>query len=187
MPKDRIMIAKAGLALAVFLSPIAASAQTDPAPSGARTGKPANICQELVAFVHPPAPAAPAGSPPPQTATAVQAPAQGQPAPTASSAAGETQQKSGLSGPVTQSGPGASGPQGEAQKAAPAAAPPAAAATGAPKPSPEMIEQADAAARNNDIVGCRDTARKMRIAGVALPAPLLALTALDLKYLQAAR
>ena len=181
------MIAKAGLALAVLLSPVATLAETGPAP-GAGSGKPANICQELIAFVHPPAPAAPTGSPPPQAATAVQAPAQGQPAPTASPAAGEPQQKSGLSGPVAQTGPGASGPQGEAQKAAPPAAPPpATAATGAPKPSPEMIEQVDAAARNNDIVGCRDTARKMRVAGVALPAPLLALTALDLKYLQAAR
>ncbi|WP_246696929.1 hypothetical protein [Methylobacterium planeticum] len=182
------MKATAGVALALFLSPGAAFAQAGEAPGG-RTGKPANICQELVAFVHPPAPAAaPAGSPAPQAATAVQAPAQGQPAPAASSAAGEPQQKSGLSGPVAQTGPGASGPQGDAQKAAaPAAPPPATAATGAPKPSPEMIEQVDAAARDNNIVGCRDSARKMRIAGVALPAPLLALAALDLKYLQAAQ
>jgi len=33
-----------------------------------------------------------------------------------------------------------------------------------------------------DIRACRDAARRMRLAGVNLPNPLLALTALDLKF-----
>ena len=37
----------------------------------------------------------------------------------------------------------------------------------------------------NDMVACRDAARKMRLAGVAMPAPLLALTALDPKFFEA--
>jgi hypothetical protein len=44
---------------------------------------------------------------------------------------------------------------------------------------------AEAAARENNIAGCRDAAQKMRRAGVPLPPPLLALAALDLKKLEA--
>ncbi|WP_336488722.1 hypothetical protein [Methylobacterium nigriterrae] len=185
------MRAVAFAALAGIAMPGAALAQGavqgagDP---GVRAGKPANICRELVAYVHPPAPAAPAAAPAgaPAATPAVQAPQPGQPTPTASPAAGEPQQKSGLSGPVPQSGPGAAGPQGEAQKAAQAAPPAAPAAPAPPKPTPEMIEQVDAAARDGNIAGCRDAARRMRLAGIPLPSPLLALAALDLKYLQAA-
>ncbi|AWN42024.1 hypothetical protein DK389_17890 [Methylobacterium durans] len=193
----------AALAAAAILVPGAASAQ-------AGSGKPANLCKELVAYVHPPAPppaaAAPAGQPAApggqpaaasgqsaapggQPAPAVQAPQPGQPSAGASPAAGETQQKSGLSGPVPQSGPGAAGPQGTAQaEAKPAAPPPAAPATPAPppplKPTPEMIERVDAAARDNNIAACRDAARQMRVAGIPMPAPLLALSALDLKFFE---
>ncbi|MEA1833317.1 hypothetical protein U8607_14625 [Methylobacterium durans] len=176
----------AALAAAAFLVPGAASAQ-------AGSGKPANLCKELVAYVHPPAPP-PAPAPAPgassaQPAPAVQAPQPGQPSGGASPAAGDTQQKSGLSGPVPQSGPGASGPQGTAQaEAKPAAPPPAAPATPAPppplKPTPEMIERVDAAARDNNIAACRDAARQMRVAGIPMPAPLLALSALDLKFFE---
>ncbi len=56
-------------------------------------GPPANLCQELVAFVHPKAPDAPASAPQPATA-AVQAPDRGA-AQQPSAGAGETQQKSG--------------------------------------------------------------------------------------------
>ncbi|MGU3537063.1 hypothetical protein [Methylobacterium sp. A54F] len=157
-------------------------------------GKPANLCKELVAYVHPPAPApaapaaAPAGQPP---AVAAAAPPQGQSQgqQTPSAAAGDTQQKAGLSGPVPNSGPGAAGPQGTAQGAAPQPATAAAPAAAPPpaKPTPEMIAAVDAAAEANDLAGCRQAARRMRVAGIPLPAPLLALSALDLKFLQAAQ
>ncbi|GEP05791.1 hypothetical protein [Methylobacterium oxalidis] len=195
----------AALAVAAILAPGLAFGQ-------AGTGKPANLCQELVTFVHPPAPApAPAPAAGGQPTPAVQAPSSGQPGGGASAAAGETQQKSGLSGPVTQTGPGAAGPQGAAQAGQgaaqpaqgaaqpgaqaeakpPAAPPPAAPATPAPppppKPTPDMIERVDAAARDNNISACRDAARQMRVAGIAMPAPLLALSALDPKFFEAAR
>lgn len=160
-------------------------------------GPPANLCQELVAFVHPKAPDAPAASAPQPAAVAVSAPKQGE-AQQPSGGAGEVQQKSGLSGPVAQTGPGASGPQGQAQaqsqaapaqaapaQAAPAPAPAAAAPVAAPapkKPSPEQIAQVDAAAGANDIQACRAAARAMRVAGVVMPAPLIALSALDPKF-----
>ncbi|TNC11964.1 hypothetical protein FF100_17110 [Methylobacterium terricola] len=161
-------------------------------------GPPANLCQELVAFVHPKAPDAPAASAPQPAAVAVSAPKQGE-AQQPSGGAGEVQQKSGLSGPVAQTGPGASGPQGQAQaqsqaapaQAAPAQAAPAPAAAApvaapAPKkPSPEQIAQVDAAAGANDIQACRAAARSMRVAGVVMPAPLIALAALDPKFFAA--
>ncbi|MFH6786048.1 MULTISPECIES: hypothetical protein [Methylobacterium] len=143
-------------------------------------GPPANLCQELVAFVHPKAPDA--GASPAQAATpAVQAPDRGA-AQQPSAGAGETQQKSGLSGPVAQTGPGAAGPQGQAQaqsQAAPAGAP-------APKkPSPEQIAQVDAAAGANDIQACRAAAQSIRRAGVVMPPALIALSALDPKFFAA--
>lgn len=151
-------------------------------------GPPANLCQELVAFVHPKAPdASPAGGAPQPATAAVQAPDKGA-AQQPSSGAGEVQQKSGLSGPVAQTGPGASGPQGQAQAQAQAAPAPAGAPAGAPpqkKPSPEQIAQVDAAAGANDIPACRAAARAMRVAGVVMPAPLLALSALDPKFFAA--
>ena len=87
----------AALFASAVLLPAGSSAQGE-----ARTGKPANMCQELVAFIRPPA-AAPTGSPPPQAATAVQAPAQG--AAPAQPQGGTTQQNSGLSGPTAATGP----------------------------------------------------------------------------------
>ncbi|KMO45016.1 hypothetical protein VQ03_00090 [Methylobacterium tarhaniae] len=145
-------------------------------------GPPANLCQELVAFVHPKAPDAAPTAPQPATA-AVQAPDRGA-AQQPSSGAGETQQKSGLSGPVAQTGPGAAGPQGQAQAQSQAAPAPA----GAPaqkKPSPEQVAQVDAAAGANDIQACRAAAQSLRRAGVVMPAPLLALSALDPKFFAA--
>lgn len=187
----------AALFASVILLPAGASAQGE-----TRSGKPANMCQELVAFVRPPA-AAPTGSPPPQAASAVQAPAQGGAVPQPS-ASGETQKSSGLSGPTAATGPGAAGPQGATQNgAAPSGAaqpsppaPQAAAQTAAPaappapppkKPTPEAIEKADAAARDNDIAACQNVAREMRRAGTVMPAPLMALAAMDLKLLEAGK
>jgi hypothetical protein len=56
----------------------------------------------------------------------------------------------------------------------------------APKPTPEVVEQVEAAARSNDIGACRSAAQQMRRAGVAMPAPLIALSAMSVKLLEAA-
>lgn len=161
----------------VILAALAASASAAQA-----AGPPANLCQELVAFVHPKAPdPAPAALQP--ATPAVQAPDRGV-AQQPSGGAGEVQQKSGLSGPVAQTGPGASGPQGQAQAPSQAAPAPA----GAPaqkKPSPEQIAQVDAAAASNDVQACRAAAQAIRRAGVVMPAPLIALSALDPKFFAA--
>src|SRR5437588_461125 len=69
----------AALATASALSIGAALAQgTAPGSQSTRAGKPANLCDELLAFVHPPAPAAAPGAaaapaaPPPPKPTAAQ-------------------------------------------------------------------------------------------------------------------
>lgn len=174
--------------------------------AGVSSGRPANLCQELLAFVRQPAAVAATGAPPAPLATAVQAPASGTPASKPSDASGSPQQASGLSGQVTSGGPGASGPQGSTQNAAapsgaaagagpvpvsdqasrgvapsnvPAPQPPAPALPVAPKPTAAAIERVEAAARDNDVRGCRDVAQLMRRAGVAMPPPLLALAAMD--------
>lgn len=198
---------------------LAAAQEAAPAPAAPEPGKPANLCQELVAFVKQPEPAKQAAATPPQQATAVSNPSGrtegGKPA----DAAG-TEKHAGLSGTATEAGP-----KSEANRPAEAkntdiksaqAQPPAAkvaetvpnAATNpatdpraranaeakvppgpgtpapAPKPDPATIEKIETAAAANDLPACRAAARSMRVAGVVLPPPLLALAALDLKYFQ---
>jgi hypothetical protein len=193
----------AGLVLSTLLA-TSALAQTQPAKRA-----PADLCVELIAFIHKDqkkAEGAPtAGGP--VGGTAVQAPAAGSDRPTAGGS-DNPQQTSGLSAPVTHGGTGASGPQGSAQESAPTAkenpkvdgkaeatatnkppepAKPAtpAAAQGpvAPEPKPEVVQEAEAAANAGDQLACRAAAQKMRRAGVALPSPLIALAALDPKFL----
>jgi hypothetical protein len=146
---------------------------------------PANICQELVAFLRQPAPAAP-GAPAPQAASQSAPPAQA-----AQSAAPPTSGQS--SSPVPQ---GTAAPAVEAQKA-----PPAPQATTAPQvsgqtaPIPQSpkaenspripVEQAESMAQANDIAGCRDAAQRMRRAGLTMPPGLIALAGLRLDLLQA--
>jgi hypothetical protein len=154
----------AGTAMAQTAAPSAS--QSQPGSNSPRAGKPADLCAELLAFVHPPAPApgsaaAPAGAaasassqsqaaaqPPANAATAVTAPAQKEAAPQPSSSGGAPQQSSSLSGQVTPSGPGASGPQGTAQPGA-GGPPPAttdAAKPSAPQPAPQQAAAAPAPA-----------------------------------------
>lgn len=198
------------LVAAAILLPSVAFAQAGPQPSTPSepakeqtSGTPANLCQELVAFVHQLDTASGSDATPPQLATAVSAKKAGDPSAKPSDASGAVQQTSGQSGQITSSGPGAAGPQGEAQnKAAPtgttatASGPPKSAtpagstAPSAPeahKPSPENVQQVEAAAASNDLLGCRAAAQKMRRAGVVMPGPLLALSALDPKLLERAR
>jgi hypothetical protein len=70
--------------------------------------------------------------------------------------------------------------------AAPAPAP-AAAPAGPPPPKAPPVgqllspEQADALVATNNFAACRESAQKLRRAGVNMPVPLLALSALDPK------
>lgn len=198
------------LAAAAILLPSVALAQPGPQPSTPSQpaneqtgGTPANLCQELVAFVHQPDAARGSDATPPQQATAVSAKKPGDPSAKPSDASGAAQQTSGQSGQITSSGPGAAGPQGEAQnKAAPSGTtatasgpdksgtPAGSTAPSAPdahKPSPEDVQQVEAAAASNDLLGCRAAAQNMRRAGVVMPGPLLALSALDPKLLERSR
>lgn len=168
------------LAAAGLWSGAAAAQEAAPAK-----GAPADLCAELLAFVKPPeAPPQPAAAPP-QQATAVSAPAgkdAAQPSAQPSSVAGETQQKSGLSGPVPASGPSSPPTFGQRMASANAeakGAPPPGTPKPPPKPDEAMVAKVEAAAAGGDAEGCRAAAQTMRKAGIALPAPLLALAALD--------
>src|SRR3546814_4698006 len=79
---------------------------------------------------------------------------------TAESGAQNAQQKSGLSAPV---------PAEPARTS---------------KESIMTVAEAEGLARANDIPACRDAGRQLRLAGVAMPSPLLPLIALDLPYQQ---
>jgi hypothetical protein len=46
------------------------------------------------------------------------------------------------------------------------------------------LAEAEELARANDIAACQRAARELRLAGVAMPPPLLALAALDLRFQQ---
>ncbi|WP_082503847.1 hypothetical protein [Methylobacterium sp. Leaf117] len=193
---------KAMMIAALVLTPALAFAQgasvQSPSDSTGGTGRPANLCQELVAFVKQPEAATKAAETPPQLATAVTA-KKSDDTSAKPSAPGTPQNTSGQSGQITASGPGAAGPQGDAQnksapvgstatasgpaKVASAAAP---AAPAVPKPSAENVQQIENAAGANDIQGCRAVAQTMRRAGVVMPGPLLALAAMSPKLLEAA-
>jgi hypothetical protein len=161
---------------------VADNALAQESGTAAPSGRPANLCQELLAFVKQPEPAKEAAATPPQQATAVSNPS-GASQGTASSAGGDVQQKSGLSGPTPGGSPNQAGTdaqRGPANQAkdAPAATKPAS----APHPDAATIAAVEAAAAADDQLGCRSAARTMRMHGVALPPPLLALAALDPKF-----
>src|SRR3546814_20318315 len=52
------------------------------------------------------------------------------------------------------------------------------------KESIMTVAEAEGLARANDIPACRDAGRQLRLAGVAMPSPLLPLIALALQYQQ---
>ncbi|AWN38474.1 hypothetical protein [Methylobacterium radiodurans] len=175
------LLVAASLASAL-LAAGAARAQ-EPGGASAAPGRPADLCQELLAFVKQPEPAKQAAATPPQQATAVSNPS-GQTQGTAAPAGGNVQQQSGLSGPVKGETPTRSGSNPAlAQANAAAKNPPAAAALPAPpKPQEATIARIEAAAASGDQLSCRAAAREMRVAGVVMPPPLLALSALDPKF-----
>ncbi|MGT2489247.1 hypothetical protein ACU4GA_31730 [Methylobacterium oryzae CBMB20] len=161
----------------------AGSARAQESGAAAPTGRPANLCQELLAFVKQPAPAKEAAATPPQQATAVSNPS-GASQGTASSAGGDVQQKSGLSGPTPGGSPNQAGTDAQRGPASKAAqdAPTAAKPASAPHPDAATVAKIEAAAAADDQLECRSAARLMRVHGVALPPPLLALAALDPKF-----
>jgi hypothetical protein len=194
---------------AVPAAPAGSSSVSAPAPPGqsqeaSGQGGTANVCRELIAFVHPAPPAdvssgaqaqpqaqapsqAAAGAPEPQQSlhTAVTAPPQSKAAADAARASGQgPPTQSGISGTTPRSTPyGTPGPQAEGQRpfvTQPQPAPPNATTT--PKPTPTMVAQAQAAAAGNDIAACRSVAQDMRRAGVAMPPALIALAGLELEY-----
>lgn len=203
-------------------------AQTEPDASALTSAKgPANLCQELLAFITPPsgAPAAPASSdqadstqgadaptaptaepnaaakaPPagvgaaPESGAAVtgedSAPASGEAVPPQSvDNTQSAQDASGQSGPAHEAPEPSSEPveEGKAQNAelkSSLSAPAPTDATSTPKDSVLSMVEAEKLADANDIAACQAAARELRLAGVDMPAPLLALTALDLRYQQ---
>jgi hypothetical protein len=105
--------------------------------------------------------------------------------------AGSSQKVTGQSGVATDApapskekaaaGSVANAPQKESRSAP---LPPADVAS-TPKDSVMTVAEAEKLAGTNDIGQCQGAARKMRVAGVAMPPPLIALTALDLQYQKA--
>ena len=174
-------LSRIGLITTATLFALPASAQDASPP--ATTG-PANLCQELLAFVTAPEAKKQESATPQSQATAVSNPSgktDGKP----SGGGGEPQQKSGLSGATgtgdTVAPVDRKAALGQANASAKAAAAPAALPP-PPKPDAATVAGIEAAAASNDQAGCRAAARTMRKAGVPMPPPLLALAALDLKF-----
>jgi hypothetical protein len=189
-----------------------ATQPSQPAPSG--TSQPAasqpgaaNLCQELLGFMKAPPPEATAASAAAKPAAEKQAaPAKSEPAQQDASKlagtsatdkkaspngdAGSAQAATGQDGVATDapkpgkdkadSGTVANAPQKES-RAAPV---PPADVTSTPRESVLTMEAAQKLADANDTAQCQKAARQMRVAGVAMPPPLIALAALDLQYQQ---
>jgi len=54
--------------------------------------------------------------------------------------------------------------------------------TSTPKDKVMSVAEAEQVAAGGDVVACREATRKLRLAGVDVPSPLLALAALDPKF-----
>lgn len=175
-------VALAG-AVALALSPSLSFAQATASPAVPQlsNGKPADLCQELLAFMRAPPPQAPAGEP-------VKSPP-----PDASAPAGNSQESaqdaSGQAGPA-HTAPDAGGQIDDettvqnAELKSSLSAPAPKDSTSTPKTSVLSLAEAEEIASAGDIPNCRDATRKLRLAGVAVPTPLLALAALDLRLHQ---
>lgn len=211
---------------AVVFSASTCLAQTDAPPQPATPGTaaqsqadapaqrsgPANICQELLAFMTTPVPEAEAPAPAKPAAAASE---QAKPAaesgengnatsalagtteagkaasPEADSETNSAQEITGQDGVATDAPePGeavdtASGSVKNApQKESRAAPLPPADVASTPRESVLTVEAAKQLAAANDLEQCQKTAREMRVAGVSMPPPLMALAALDLQYQQ---
>lgn len=178
-----------------------APANPDAAPQ-ANAGGPANLCQELLAFMKAPPPeaAAPAAAAKSAADSAQPPAAQGSSALAGTTHSGEgasakpenettsSQKVTGQGGVATDApapskekvaaGSVANAPQKESRSAP---LPPAD-VTSTPKDSVATVEKVEELASGNNIAQCQNIARQMRVAGVDMPPPLIALTALDLQY-----
>jgi hypothetical protein len=183
---------------------LAASASLAQTGASGQTGRPANLCQELVAFVREPPPAeagaaaaaparasaAPQGTaaPPAAAGGAGNAPASGEAVPARPVEQTESaQEASGQTGPAHGAPqPNAQGTEGtkaeNAELKSSLSAPVPTDTTSTASQAVLSLAEAEELARANDIAACQRAARELRLAGVAVPAPLLALTALDLQY-----
>ncbi len=197
---------------AVLLSASTCLAQTDaqqqettpPAtlPQGAETSAstgPANLCQEVLAFVQEasvqeesvqPAAAEPEKPVASSSRTEAEASAPDEPAEnTADSGTGSAQDITGQDGVATDApdkdNPEAAGvgsAEDAPQKESRAAPVPPADETSVPVTSVLTLQEAEQLAAANDMAQCQETARGMRLAGVDMPPPLIALAALDLRF-----
>lgn len=180
-----------GKVLLAGILTLAASAslgQTE-STSDQATGGPANLCQELLAFMQAPPPERTgAAAKPKQEGVAANAPsASGQASPQSSEKGSSSQEVSGQAGPAHESpDPKAKPVEGGTAQNAPqksgVSAPVPTDATSTPKDSVLSIAEAAKLAEANDTAACQAAAKELRLAGVAMPPPLLALAALDLRY-----
>jgi hypothetical protein len=159
----------------------------------AQTGGPANLCQELVAFVRQPPPADAGAAAPARAAAAPQGAAAAKPASGEAVPARPVEQTGSAQQASGQTGPAHGAPQPNAQGTEGTKADGAELKSSLSAPVPTDTEstaseavlglaEAEELARANDIAACQRAARELRLAGVAMPPPLLALTALDLQY-----
>jgi hypothetical protein len=76
----------------------------------------------------------------------------------------------------------ASSAQNAPQKDSRSAPVPPSDATSTPKQAVMTVQEAEALAQANDLQACHDAAQRLRVAGVSMPPPLIALAALDVKF-----
>ncbi|WP_287062354.1 hypothetical protein [Mesorhizobium sp.] len=158
-------------------------------PAAQQPGGPANLCQELLAFMKAPAEAA--------SPTAAASAQQSGTSSTSAAAPAKPETGTGSAQKITgQAGVASDAPQPNKEKVASgsatnapqkesrAAPVPPSDTSSTPKDSVINAAKAEELAAANDIAQCQKTAREMRVAGVAMPPPLLALAALDLQYQQ---
>lgn len=188
------------------------TAQPDEATGGNRAG-PANLCQEILAFMKAPTtppdasaaakPAAGAGASPQQAAPAASGAAASNGSSALAGTSGSAEGASAAADSSTNSSQEITGQEGVAtdapdssggnaaasgsvenapQKDSRSAPTPPADVTSTPKETVLTVEAAEQLAAANDMAQCQKTAREMRVAGVEMPPPLVALAALDLQY-----
>lgn len=195
------------LAGAFVLAASTSYAQTETQPlapegeqseAGARSG-PANLCQELLAFLQAPpeqeaaaAPPSSADDPSSDEEEGAQSDASDGDEEAAQSDTGSasSQEVTGQEGvasdaPEEDGGDQAAGSVTNAPQRESRSAPlPPDDTSSTPSQSVITVDEVEALAEANDIAGCQQAARQMRVSGVSMPPPLMALAALDLKFHQ---
>ena len=139
--------------------------------------QPANLCQELVAFMK---------APPQEDLASPKRDARPDAQPKDGNSA---QEASGQSGPAHAAPEQNSGAESktsaeDAQLKSSLSAPTPKDSSSTPKEAVMTMEEVEELASANDIGACRNAARKLRLAGVSMPPPLLALAALRPEHQQ---